>query len=173
MLIWLFVIAGVIYLDQLSKWLVVTYLPEEGAVLIPNVLRFVYVENRGAAFGMLADHRWVFLVISTVSMAAIAFYLFKYKPEGNLVRLALAFVIGGGVGNMIDRVLLGYVVDFIDFYAFPSVWMWVFNLADSFVCVGAGLMILYLILDTVKTAKQDRAAKKAAAESAPQEKADE
>ena len=120
MLIWFFVIVGAIFLDQLSKWLVVTYLPAEGFELIPGVLRFTYVENRGAAFGMLADQRWVFIIISTLALSAIAFYMFKYKPEGWLVRCSLAFIIGGGIGNMIDRVLLSYVIDFIDFCAIKS-----------------------------------------------------
>ena len=162
MLIWFFVIVGAVILDQLSKWLVVTYLPAEGAQIIPGVLRFTYVENRGAAFGMLADQRWVFIIISTVAIAAITFYMFKYKPEGWLVRCSLAFIIGGGIGNMIDRVLLSYVVDFIDFCAFPEVWKWVFNIADSFVCVGAGMLILYLILDTIRLTREEKAAKLAA-----------
>ncbi len=174
MLIWFFVIVGAIFLDQLSKWLVVTYLPAEGFELIPGVLRFTYVENRGAAFGMLADHRWVFIIVSTLALAAIAFYLFKFKPQGWLVRCSLAFIIGGGIGNMIDRTLLGYVIDFIDFCAFPKLWMWVFNIADSFVCVGAGMLILYLILDTVKVTREEKAAKAArAAEAASQDKSHE
>lgn len=162
MLIWFFVIVGAIFLDQLSKWLVVTYLPDGGFELIPGVLRFTYVENRGAAFGMLADHRWVFIIVSTLALAAIAFYMFKFKPEGALVRCSLAFIIGGGIGNMIDRMLLSYVIDFIDFCAFPQVWKWVFNIADSFVCVGAGMLILYLIMDTIKVTREEKAAKLAA-----------
>ena len=166
MLIWFFVIVGVIFADQLTKWLIVTYLPDEGVALIPDVFRFTYVENRGAAFGMLADQRWVFIVISTVALAAMAFYMFKFKPEGWLVRCSLAFIIGGGIGNMIDRVLLGYVIDFLDFCAFPGLWKWVFNVADAFVCVGAGMLMLYLILDTVKLAKEEKAKKAAATDAA-------
>lgn len=176
MLIWFFVIVGAIFLDQLSKWLVVTYLPDGGFELIPGVLRFTYVENRGAAFGMLADHRWVFIIVSTLALAAIAFYMFKFKPEGVLVRCSLAFIIGGGIGNMIDRMLLSYVIDFIDFCAFPQVWKWVFNIADSFVCVGAGMLILYLIMDTIKVTREEKASKlaaKADSEGEPQDKNDE
>lgn len=169
MLIWFFVIAGVIFVDQLSKWLIVTYLPDAGVDLIPEVFRFTYVENRGAAFGILADQRWVFIVVSTLALAAMAFYMFKFKPEGWLVRCSLAFIIGGGIGNMIDRVLLGYVIDFLDFCAFPGLWKWVFNVADAFVCVGAGMLMLYLILDTVKMTKEEKA-KKAAATAASEQK---
>ena len=144
MLIWVFVIAGAIILDQLSKWLIVTYLPEGGFDIIKGVLRFTYVENRGAAFGMLSDHRWVFIVVSTLALAALGFYLFKYKPEGWLARLSMSFIIGGGIGNMIDRCLLSYVIDFIDFC---GIWNAIFNGADSFVCVGAGLRILAMVLE--------------------------
>lgn len=178
MLIWVFVIAGAVILDQLSKWLIVTYLPEGGVDIIKGVLRFTYVENRGAAFGMLADHRWVFIVVSTLALAALGFYLFKYKPRGLLVRMSMSFIIGGGIGNMIDRALLSYVVDFIDFCAFPKIWMWVFNVADAFVCVGAGMLMLYLVLETVKEVKAEKAKKAQAVagegtESAEQDKSNE
>lgn len=163
MLIWVFVIAGAVILDQLSKWLIVTYLPEGGFDIIKGVLRFTYVENRGAAFGMLSDHRWVFIVVSTLALAALGFYLFKYKPGGTLARMSMSFIIGGGIGNMIDRALLSYVVDFIDFCAFPKIWMWVFNVADAFVCVGAGMLMLYLVMETVKEIKSEKAKKAQAA----------
>ena len=72
---------------------------------------------------------------------------------------SLTLIVSGGIGNMIDRIALGYVIDFIDFCAFPTVWMWVFNVADSFVCIGAGMMMLWLILDTVREYKKEKAAK--------------
>jgi signal peptidase II len=102
---------------------------------------------------MLADHRWIFLVISTVAIIAIIIYMLKFKPKSKLEIIAIAFMAGGGIGNMIDRIALGYVIDFIDFYAFPEVWSYIFNVADSFVCVGAGLLILYLVLELIKEAK--------------------
>ena len=154
MLLWILVISGVITLDQVSKLLAVAFLKGgDSFVIINKVLRFTYVENRGAAFGMLDDKRWIFMILSTLGIAAMAVFLFKFAKGEKLLSLSLAFVIGGGIGNMIDRIFLGFVVDFIDFYAFPGVWMWVFNIADSFVCVGAGLIMLYIVLDTVKEAK--------------------
>ena len=154
MLLWILVIIGVITLDQVSKLLAVAFLKGgDSFVIINKVLRFTYVENRGAAFGMLDDKRWIFMILSTLGIAAMAVFLFKFAKGEKLLSLSLAFVIGGGIGNMIDRIFLGFVVDFIDFYAFPGVWMWVFNIADSFVCVGAGLIMLYIVLDTVKEAK--------------------
>lgn len=155
MLLWILIIIGVITLDQVSKLLAIAHLKGgDSFVIIDKVLRFTYVENRGAAFGMLDDKRWIFLVLSTVGIAAMIVFLFKFAKGNKLLSTALAFVIGGGIGNMIDRIFLGFVVDFIDFYAFPKVWMWVFNIADSFVCVGAGLVILYILLDTVKEVKK-------------------
>ena len=75
-----------------------------------------------------------------------------------LLRVGLSLVIGGGIGNMIDRIAYGYVVDFLDFCAFPSIWKWVFNIADACVCVGAGIVMLYFIIDIVKDAKKQKAA---------------
>ena len=96
--------------------------------------------------------------------------MIKFKPQSKLERVAIAFMAGGGIGNMVDRILLGYVIDFIDFYAFPKVWSYVFNVADSFVCIGAGLLVLYLVQEMIKETKALKAAKNAESES---EKADE
>lgn len=154
MLAFFAIIVGIIFLDQLTKYLAVIFLKGSApAIIIKNIFRFTYLENRGAAFGMLSNHRWVFLVISTVAIIAIIIYMLKFKPQSKLEITAIAFMAGGGIGNMIDRIALGYVIDFIDFYAFPKVWSYVFNVADSFVCVGAGLLILYLILELIKETK--------------------
>ena len=146
----------VIAVDQGSKLLVLSTLYGDRIDLIPNILRFTYVENKGMAFGLLADHRWVFMVFSVLGIALIAVY-FYFFAKTLLSRTALALIIGGGIGNMIDRVRLGFVVDFIDFCAFPELWSWVFNIADAAVCVGAGLFILDLILDTVKELRKQKA----------------
>lgn len=155
MLIWIFVILAAVAADQLTKQLVLQFLDRnESLVVIPKLFRFTYVENRGAAFGMLDEHRWVFMVVSTVAIVLLLFYMFKFSEKSKLLRAGLSLIIGGGIGNMIDRVAYGYVVDFIDFYAFPEVWMWVFNVADACVCVGAGVVALYLIIDIVKESKK-------------------
>jgi signal peptidase II len=145
-------------LDQITKYLVVANMElHESIKVIPGVLDFTYVQNDGAAFGSLDDARWVFMMLSTVAIAAILVYMFWKKPQDKLLLAALTLVNGGGIGNMIDRISLGYVVDFIDFCAFPKIWMWIFNVADSFVCVGAGLLVLWLILDTVREYKKMKA----------------
>ena len=161
------VIAAVILVDQISKILVLAYLYEEQIDLIEGVLRFTYVENRGMAFGLLADHRWIFLICSVVGIGLIAFYLFRYVHR-NLSRVSLALIIGGGIGNMIDRLRLGFVVDFIDFCAFDF-WVWVFNVADAAVCVGAALFVLDLILEMVADIKKNKVLKVSGEKSEPQQ----
>ncbi len=159
-MLWTILLILIIFIDQLSKWLVVALLQGKPSFyLIDGVLRFTYVENDGAAFGMLDDQRWVFLVLSTVMIIALVFYIVKYKPKSNWVMTSLILIVGGGIGNMIDRVLLGYVIDFIDFCAFPNLWKWVFNIADSCVCVGVFMLSLWLISDTVKESKKEKAVK--------------
>ena len=140
-----------IVLDQVTKLLVLEHLAGAGTFpLIENILHFTYVENRGAAFGMLANHRWVFMILSVVGILAIAGWLIVEKPKSYWIRTAISFVIGGGIGNMIDRVRLGYVVDFIDcrFIDF-----YVFNVADSFVCVGCAMFLLGILWDEIRAKK--------------------
>ncbi len=154
MFIWLTIIAATVFLDQITKYLTIFYLKPIGTFpIIEDVIHFTYVENTGAAFGMMKDSRWVFMIVSTVAIVGILVYLIWKKPQSKLECLALSLIVGGGIGNMIDRTLLGYVVDMIDFRLINFA---VFNVADSFVCVGAGLMILRLILDMVKEAKAEK-----------------
>ncbi len=151
------VIAGVIGLDQLTKWLTIVHLDEwESFPLWQDVLHFTYVKNTGMAFGMLKDHRWVFMVFSAIAIVGLAIYLFRFRPESRWMQIAMAFIIGGGIGNMIDRIILGYVIDFIDFTLINFA---VFNVADSFVCIGAGMMIVYLLIDLVREIKLEKAKK--------------
>ena len=159
MLLCTIIIVSCVLADQASKLLVLAFLDRSTpTVLINGILRFSYVENKGMAFGLLSDGRWVFMLLSTVGIAAMAVYLYKFAPKSRLLQSALCLAIGGGIGNMIDRVRLGYVIDFIDFYAFPTIWMWVFNIADACVCVGAGLLILYMVLDLIKDYKNKASA---------------
>ncbi len=140
-----------IALDQLAKWLAVKYLePITTFPIIKQVLHFTYVENRGAAFGMLAEHRWVFIAISSVTILALLGALYAGYLPNMLYKVSVSMIISGGIGNMIDRLMLGYVVDFIDFRLINFA---VFNGADSFVCVGAGLLIFALIKDIIDESK--------------------
>lgn len=150
------IISGGIALDLLTKLLVATLMDlGQSVTLIPGVLRLTYIQNRGAAFGMLSDSRWVFMIISTVAIVGISVYLFGFCKERMLLRVGLALIISGGLGNMVDRTALGYVIDMIDFCLFPF-WKWIFNVADACVCVGAGIVILSLILDIIKESKSKK-----------------
>ena len=113
--------------------------------VIPGVLNVTYVQNTGAAFGILGQQRWIFIVVSAIMIVLLTLFLARAKGYHKLVYISAALILGGGVGNMVDRLSLGYVIDYIDFCAFPSLWRWVFNAADTAVCVGAGLLIVYLL----------------------------
>ena len=172
MLIWLAIIAVTVFLDQITKYLTILYLkPIDTQPLWEGVLHLTYVENTGAAFGMMKDSRWIFMITSTVAILGILGYMIyrvyiKKSRMPWMEALSLSFIVGGGIGNMIDRTLLGYVVDMIDFRLINFA---VFNVADSFVCVGAGLMVLYLILEMVKESKAEKAKKAAETEATPEE----
>ena len=164
-MLWLYflVMAGVIVLDQASKWLVLLTMDlHESIEVIPGVFRFTYIRNQGSAFGMFSDSRWVSLVLSVVGIAAVIFYLVKFRPTQKLMWIPLAMIAGGGIGNMIDRLFYGEefgsgtVVDFLDFCLFPELWMWIFNVADAFVCVGAGVLFVYLLMDIIREYKAEK-----------------
>lgn len=139
------IILGVI-LDRITKmWALKDLAIGRDLIIIKNFFQFSYLENTGAAFGIFRD-KTIFLAIITFIIAiGILFYLFKYKPQSLILRLSLAFIISGAIGNLIDRVYYKYVVDFIllhykDVYYFPT-----FNVADIFVTMGTALLALYVI----------------------------
>lgn len=137
----------VVLLDQLSKIIAINYLEPVGKVpIIKDVLNFTYVTNDGAAFGMLSDNRYVFMVASVLIIALLSFVVYKFHGQSKLFDVCMGLILGGGVGNMIDRIVHGYVVDFIDFCAFDF-WTWVFNIADSAVVIGCILAIICLVLE--------------------------
>ena len=160
MILWSLMIVALVVVDQVSKLMVSSLLAPIGSVdIIPDVFRFTYVENKGAAFGMLSDNRWIFMVTSVIAILALLVYLWKFRPDSILACTAISMIIAGGIGNMIDRVALGYVIDFLDFCAFPNLWMWVFNIADVCVCIGGALLVLWLIISMVDDAKKEKAQK--------------
>ena len=152
-----------IFLDQLTKFLVNKHMEMfESIPIIKGFLHITYTTNPGAAFGMMEDQRWIFIVVSTLAIIAFMAYLYLGHAENMLYGVAMAMVISGGIGNMIDRLGFGFYVnedgmgEVIDFIAFPSIWKPIFNGADSFVCVGAGLLILALVIDLVKEYKAEK-----------------
>ena len=135
--------AVAVLLDQISKSIVVNGLPLYGeARFIPGVLSFYHTRNTGAAFSMLSDRRWVFMLLSCVAIVAITVMLYFWRSRHVLLTVSLSMILGGGIGNMIDRIVNGYVTDFfrVDFVDFA-----VFNVADSFITVGAVLLGVYII----------------------------
>ena len=152
------IILGGIIIDQLTKLLAVKLLaPLTTVPIIKDALHLTYVENRGAAFGMLANHRWVFMILSTAAIITLSFLLFSGYLKGKLYTLSVAMIVSGGIGNMIDRIFLGYVIDFIDFRLINFA---VFNGADSFVCVGAALLLLASALDLIRESKNKKTVEK-------------
>lgn len=163
MLVWLLIIAGVIGLDQLTKWLTVINLNlRETVPIIENVFHFTYVRNTGAAFSIFnePDERWIFLTMSVVAIIALFFYLWKEKNGDKLLCVGMSFILGGGIGNMIDRCLLGYVIDFIDVRLIKFA---IFNIADSFVCVGVALFVIAVLRSEIKMMKIEKEKKLAEA----------
>ena len=146
------IFASSILVDQLTKSWAVNVLKDGSSIkVIGNFLRFTYAENRGAAFSILQNQRWFFIVITIVMLIVLAYIFFRTKNINKLSRLSIAMIAGGAIGNFIDRLMLGYVIDFIDvrfgsFYNFP-----IFNIADSFVVCGTILMIFLILFNKFET----------------------
>lgn len=165
--IWGAIIALCVIADQVTKYLVVNNIElDVGTVpVIDGILEFIYVQNTGAAFGSMQNSsgRIIFMTLSTVAIVGILIFMFWKKPSSKLFCASLALIAGGGIGNMIDRIFLKYVVDFINFIAFPKIWHFPFNIADSCVVVGSFLLILWLIIDTVREFRREKQKKLEAA----------
>ncbi len=141
--------------DQLFKYLVIEYLkPIDYVNVIEGVLRFRYVENTGAIFGSFAAHTAILTVFSIILLTVTVVFLIKNKEKSKIVNVCLILMISGGMGNIIDRIRLKYVVDFIEplFVDFA-----VFNFADCLITVGAFALVIYLIIDIIKDSKRDKA----------------
>lgn len=142
----LIIVLGGIFLDQLTKYLVSHLMTLRQSIpLIPGVIHLTYITNDGAAFGILDDQRWIFLLLSTVAILFLTGYLSVTRNTNRLFLLSLSLILSGGIGNMIDRVFLGEVIDFIDLTLIRFA---IFNGADSFVCVGAVLLFFCILFDS-------------------------
>ena len=137
-------------IDQVLKiWVSSTFPLYTTKVLIPKVLEFAYLHNDGAAMGMLAGSCWYLIGFTAILLIACIGYLIFGKQKSIILQLALALIVGGGIGNLIDRIYLGYVIDFV---RFPISWFsYSFNIADCAVCLGCGFLILDLLLDLKRT----------------------
>lgn len=140
------VVIIVLILDRITKlWAlnILTKVPE--IVILKNIFGFSYLENRGAAFGILQNRVILLVVITFIVIAGVIYYFLRYKPNSRILKISIALILGGAVGNLFDRIFYGYVVDFIlvhyrDIYYFPT-----FNVADVTVVIGTSLLAFYLI----------------------------
>lgn len=143
-LIALAAICFLIAADQITKMSISsTFEVGESVQVIPGLLDFTYVQNRGAAFGMFADQRWIFLAVTAIMLIVIAIFWAKGFINHFTGTIAAVLLMAGGIGNMIDRIWLGYVVDFIDIS--PLFDFAVFNVADCCVTVGAVFLGIYIL----------------------------
>lgn len=137
------IILGLIGLDQLVKYYVVQHISlNQIKPLINHVISLTYLRNYGAAFSILQNQQWLFTIITLVVIGSAIYYLIKHSRESWWLITALILIISGGLGNFIDRVHLGYVVDMfhLDFIDFA-----VFNVADSYLTVGVIILMIYIL----------------------------
>lgn len=144
--LWIVVSAAVVFFDQLTKWAILKWVPLYGKVPINSFLNITHHQNQGAAFSFLADaggwQRWFFIVLALAVSAVLVVWLWRLRNSRHLVlATGLLLVLGGAIGNVADRIRLGYVVDFVQVlivgWPFPA-----FNVADSAITVGAAFLIV-------------------------------
>ena len=157
--IWMLVAGLVIGLDQLTKWMILKWVPLYDKIPVNSFVNITHQRNTGAAFSFLADasgwQRWFFIGLATVVSAFVVSWLWRIRSSGPIVLAAgLSLVLGGAVGNVLDRIRLGYVVDFIQVYIgnwpFPS-----FNIADSAISVGAAFLIIDALFMSGRTSSRE------------------
>lgn len=139
-------------LDQFSKWIVLQKLTEyESVPLLRGVFHFTYCENRGAAFGILQNQVWIFALITVAVLVAVIYYMLRVRPKSKWLNVSFMLLVSGALGNFIDRIFRGFVVDFFDFCLihFP-----IFNVADCFVVIGAVMLAVYLIFSEYRKENQ-------------------
>lgn len=157
---WIAVIVAVLLvgLDQVTKYLALMQLKPVGSVtFVEGFMDFTFVENRGVAFGMFSGQKWFILLLTGIIVAVMVYYFVRlpHSRQYQWVRGAMVLVLAGAVGNMIDRIFRGYVVDFFEFTFFD--WP-VFNVADIYVVVGVillAILILFVIKEEPKEKKED------------------
>ena len=142
----------IILIDQLTKWLVVKYMTlGESITIIEDLLYITSHRNRGAAWGILQGQMWFFYIVTTVVIIGIVYYIRKYSTD-KLTGISLGLILGGAIGNFIDRIFRNEVVDFVHTYIFSYSFP-VFNVADASLCVGVGLLVIAMFLEE-KRAKE-------------------
>ena len=149
--------AGVVLaaLDQLFKLLVVSnFEVGQSQSVIPGLLNITYIRNEGVAFGLFAGMQWIFVIITVILLALLIFYMFKKRPESRFFYFTVALIVGGGIGNLIDRIAYGYVVDYLSLSFFHPVC----NFADYCITIGVILLAVYLLFFADRGKKKNDAA---------------
>ena len=131
------------FIDLISKLIVGNFMNvQDSIIVISKFFNITYVRNTGAAWSILANSTWLVILISVVIISMIVIYIYKNKPKYKIEKIGYSMVLGGALGNFMDRIIYGYVIDFLDFnilgYNYP-----IFNLADSFIFVGVLLIIIF------------------------------
>lgn len=149
------IVAVVVFLDQWTKSLVKNAIPV-GTSIVPNTFlgnffQILHWKNTGAAFGIFQDANLILMILGILIIVVLTWYYFSTKDNNLLIRIGLSLAIGGAVGNLIDRIAQGYVTDFLSFGRFP-----IFNVGDSGVTVGVGLMVLALLLENEHRKQPDK-----------------
>lgn len=149
--------AVIVATDQIIKYFVSSNLQPIGSVsVIDNFLKLTYVENNGVAFGMFADMRWIFVALTSALLIAIIIVMFVKRPKGKMFYISAGLIIGGGIGNLIDRIFYGYVIDYISLSFFPPVC----NFADYAITIGTILLIIYVLFFSNTFDNSEKVAKK-------------
>lgn len=141
---YIFIVIGLLAIDQISKLWARNSLMNMGSIpIIQDFLHLTYVENRGAAFGLLHGKILLFLIATVLAMILLLKYAHSQRTneKSKLLNIIVAFIIAGAVGNLIDRALLGFVTDMIDF---RGIWVFVFNVADCYVVCGTMALMYYM-----------------------------
>ena len=148
-------VAALVGIDQAIKLWATQYLaPVEAITVIPHVVELRFVLNQGMAFSLLSGKQLFLIIATSAALLAVAYGLFFRSRGKRLQQAALVLVLGGGIGNLIDRVLNGYVVDF---FATTFMNFAVFNVADCFVCVGAALFVIAVLRQELNAKKEQKA----------------
>jgi len=155
---WMIIAAVIIIADQITKVIANSELVLYKAVAVMPMFNLTLMYNEGAAFSFLSDaggwQRWFFTIISLVVSIVLIFWIKKLKPEEKFQAIAFSLILGGAVGNLIDRVRLGYVIDFIEIYYNQFFWP-AFNIADSAISIGVVILIIDTLFPNFFKKKQD------------------
>lgn len=145
------IIIVIVALDQIVKKVVAGSMSLHQSIpVIGDFFQITYIHNRGAAFSMLEDFRILLIVLPLIFICAALYYITKRRETAKpMFMLSVSFIVAGGLGNLIDRLFFGYVVDYLDLQLFA-----VFNIADIFVCIGCGLLLIYVIFFDGKKARE-------------------